>query len=136
MATKADRGTKRVCQNCRSKFYDLGRSPIVCPICQTVFELRTDVAKPAFAASKAPSIVPDDPVAAPDGIELVPLDEVEVVEGAEIADIDADDLVELDEAAADLDAGDDEETFLEEDDDADPDVTGFVGGSIDSDEDA
>jgi len=135
MATKADRGTKRVCQNCRSKFYDLNRSPIICPICHAVFELRTDAPKPAFAASSKAAVVPDDVVVAGDGIELVPLDEVEAVENGEIADIDADDLVEIDDSDTDLGSDDDEETFLE-DDDADPDVTGFVGGPIESDEDA
>ena len=41
MSTKAERGTKRTCQNpdCGSRFYDLNRDPIVCPICQTAFQL-------------------------------------------------------------------------------------------------
>ena len=29
---KAMRGTKRTCQACEVRFYDLARSPIVCPI--------------------------------------------------------------------------------------------------------
>ncbi|HZV19911.1 MAG TPA: TIGR02300 family protein, partial [Hyphomicrobiales bacterium] len=37
MSTKAERGTKRVCQSCGSKFYDLNRDPIVCPMCQSVY---------------------------------------------------------------------------------------------------
>jgi uncharacterized protein (TIGR02300 family) len=37
--TKPELGTKRICGNCSSKFYDLHKSPIVCPTCQTVFEL-------------------------------------------------------------------------------------------------
>ena len=43
MSTKAERGTKRTCQNpeCGSRFYDLNRDPIVCPICETVFQLGT-----------------------------------------------------------------------------------------------
>ena len=32
-ATKAMRGTKRVCQACEVRFYDLLREPIVCPCC-------------------------------------------------------------------------------------------------------
>jgi uncharacterized protein (TIGR02300 family) len=31
--TKAMRGTKRVCQGCEVRFYDLSRDPIVCPSC-------------------------------------------------------------------------------------------------------
>jgi uncharacterized protein (TIGR02300 family) len=30
-------GTKRVCGGCAAKFYDLGKDPIVCPTCETVF---------------------------------------------------------------------------------------------------
>jgi uncharacterized protein (TIGR02300 family) len=31
--SKATRGTKRVCQACEVRFYDLSRNPIVCPSC-------------------------------------------------------------------------------------------------------
>ena len=30
-------GTKRICSGCAAKFYDLGKEPIVCPTCETVF---------------------------------------------------------------------------------------------------
>ncbi len=30
-------GTKRLCIGCSAKFYDLGKNPIVCPTCETVF---------------------------------------------------------------------------------------------------
>ena len=30
-------GTKRICAGCAAKFYDLGKDPIVCPTCETVF---------------------------------------------------------------------------------------------------
>jgi uncharacterized protein (TIGR02300 family) len=30
-------GTKRICSGCAAKFYDLGKDPIVCPTCDTVF---------------------------------------------------------------------------------------------------
>jgi uncharacterized protein (TIGR02300 family) len=30
---KAMRGTKRTCQTCEVRFYDLARTPIVCPMC-------------------------------------------------------------------------------------------------------
>ena len=35
---KTEWGTKRTCQNCAARFYDLQRNPIVCPKCETVFE--------------------------------------------------------------------------------------------------
>src|SRR5918992_71723 len=31
-------GTKRICQNCGSKFYDLQRQPITCPSCGAEFD--------------------------------------------------------------------------------------------------
>jgi uncharacterized protein (TIGR02300 family) len=30
-------GTKRICTGCAAKFYDLGKDPIVCPSCDTVY---------------------------------------------------------------------------------------------------
>jgi hypothetical protein len=32
-APKVARGTKRICQSCEVRFYDLARDPIVCPSC-------------------------------------------------------------------------------------------------------
>ena len=34
---KAALGTKRICTGCEAKFYDLGKDPIVCPSCDTVY---------------------------------------------------------------------------------------------------
>lgn len=31
-------GTKRICQNCGTKFYDLKREPIICPKCQSEYD--------------------------------------------------------------------------------------------------
>src|SRR5919109_3774071 len=69
MATKAERGTKRTCQNpeCGSRFYDLNRDPVVCPICETVYELAMSAGagaasqaeeKAARKAAKQPAFVP------------------------------------------------------------------------------
>ncbi len=35
---KPEWGTKRICQSCAVKFYDFGRSPIVCPQCSAKFD--------------------------------------------------------------------------------------------------
>jgi uncharacterized protein (TIGR02300 family) len=37
--TKPELGTKRICAGCNAKFYDLHRTPIVCPTCEAVFVL-------------------------------------------------------------------------------------------------
>ena len=34
---KPELGAKRLCAGCAARFYDLGRDPIVCPTCQSVF---------------------------------------------------------------------------------------------------
>ena len=40
------RGTKRLCENCENMFYDLGRDPVVCPICETPFIIKKPKPKP------------------------------------------------------------------------------------------
>jgi uncharacterized protein (TIGR02300 family) len=35
---KAEWGTKRICQSCAARFYDMRRAPIVCPKCGTTFD--------------------------------------------------------------------------------------------------
>ena len=47
--SKAVRGTKRMCQECEVRFYDLMREPIVCPACGAVY---TPVAQPAGDARR------------------------------------------------------------------------------------
>src|SRR5215510_7818700 len=37
--SKPARGTKRVCASCGARFYDLNRTPIVCPICQSTYQV-------------------------------------------------------------------------------------------------
>lgn len=34
-------GTKRACQSCSARFYDMRRNPIICPKCGETFELQT-----------------------------------------------------------------------------------------------
>ena len=42
---KPELGIKRLCVNCGAKFYDLGKTPIICPKCGTVFEAISAKAK-------------------------------------------------------------------------------------------
>jgi uncharacterized protein (TIGR02300 family) len=50
-STKEMRGTKRVCQACEVRFYDLLREPIVCPSCGAE---HTPEVRPAVEARAAP----------------------------------------------------------------------------------
>ena len=53
---KAEWGLKRSCQSCGAKFYDMQRSPIVCPKCGATFDpeslLKSRRAKPVAAVAK------------------------------------------------------------------------------------
>jgi len=81
-AIKLERGTKRTCQNpeCRSRFYDLNRDPITCPICNNVYVIALQPSPevpariPPRAYKKQPPFVPDEPkqeTSTEDGAELV-----------------------------------------------------------------
>lgn len=39
MAVKVDWGVKRTCQACLAHFYDLNKSPAICPKCHTPYEM-------------------------------------------------------------------------------------------------
>lgn len=49
--THANRGTKRLCPACGTKYYDLERSPITCPKCQAEYQAQTRV--PVTRASRS-----------------------------------------------------------------------------------
>jgi uncharacterized protein (TIGR02300 family) len=129
MSIKAARGTKRVCQSCGSKFYDLNRTPITCPICHAVFQQQEIRGGKAAPAGNTVEEDDEDLVAAPAGaVEIVSLDEAE----ADLPDLEDDGLVEIEDDDTDLKS--DDETFIEVEDDDGGDVTGIVGGSRDDDE--
>jgi uncharacterized protein (TIGR02300 family) len=134
MSTKAERGTKRTCQSCGSKFYDLNRDPIACPICQTVYQVS---GAPSRLAAGGNNLDADDDAvldAGRSGLEFVPLDEVAAREGEELPEIEGGDIADAaDDDEAPLDPGGEEEPFLEAEDEGEADVTGFVGGGKDED---
>jgi len=123
MSIKAERGTKRTCQNpeCGSRFYDLNRDPIVCPICQSVLEQavpaeaaaasaggqegsRGSARRPAFQAGP-----PEKPVDAPAAED----DELPAIEGEEEAE-----------------ATEEDETFLEPEEEDGSDMENIIGGPV------
>lgn len=131
MSLKAARGTKRVCQNCGAKFYDLNRDEIVCPMCDTVFQHEDSAVRATLSGNAAEDDDDDLIVAAPSNVEMVSLEEADG-DDADIPDLEGDDI-ELDDNDADL--GDNDESFIEvEDDDSGDDVTGIVGGSREDDD--
>ncbi len=107
---KADLGQKRVCGSCGAKFYDLSRSPILCPKCGTEFDLSA-VVKPRRAravaedkpakAKKVPKLAEvaaaESPEADVDEAVVVGDDEEEegVIEDASELGEDEDDMAEV-----------------------------------------
>src|SRR5262245_43664385 len=120
MSTKAERGTKRTCQNpeCGSRFYDLNRDPIVCPICHSAFQLavsaeaaaaahegtRGSSRRPAYQAGQTEKPV-DAPVAEDDGLPAI--------EGEE-----------------ETEAAEEDETFLEPEEEDGSDMENIIGGPV------
>lgn len=51
---KPEWGTKRICQSCAARFYDLNRQPIVCPSCGATFDLEV-AAKPKRSRAAVPA---------------------------------------------------------------------------------
>jgi len=92
---KPEWGAKRQCQECEVKFYDLGKTPIICPDCGTEFKVVV-AARPAPKAetkeAKPPpkhdrrKRGPEDDAAASDD-----LDDDEVDDDLDDDDIDLDD---------------------------------------------
>lgn len=121
-SNKQARGTKRTCQmsECGSRFYDLNRNPITCPICGSIYEIASSpLGAAAFLAAEEKS---------------ARIKAKKVVEPA--GDDDAPPLAEGEEALAEI-AGDDEpaaaeadETFLEEEEEDGGDVSGILGGPV------
>ncbi len=134
MSLKAERGAKRVCQSCGSKFYDLNRDPITCPMCHSVYQLSNSGARASAAGNHLDA--DDDAVldAGRGGLEFVPLDEVAATEGDDLPEIEGGDLADVgDEDEAALDTGSEDETFLEAEDEGETDMSDFVSGGKEED---
>jgi uncharacterized protein (TIGR02300 family) len=130
--SKPARGTKRVCPSCGARFYDLNRTPIVCPVCQSIYQVtpppppsrRWGRAQPA-EARKVEEQEADAPVL--EGPEIISPEEAE--EGtSEVPSEENEEIVDLGDEGAEIPGGDDENAFLEEEEEGEADVSGIVGG--------
>jgi len=110
MSIQSVRGTKRTCQNqeCGSRFYDLMRDPIVCPVCQSPFVPVPPPSLKPESAWKTNRNAPRHVIVAPAPVEEA--DEAEEAEQTtetedEIAPDKQELILELDELDEDDDAG-------------------------------
>ena len=127
---KPDLGTKRLCAGCGAKFYDLNRTPIVCPKCETVFV--PVVRRAAHAARYAPKPVPvvaEAVVPETADAEFVSLEDAEAEQqggkkaaaGAEGEEEEGEDI--------------DDAAFIEEQEEAgSADVTDIIGDGVEKEE--
>jgi uncharacterized protein (TIGR02300 family) len=130
--SKPARGTKRVCPSCGARFYDLNRTPIVCPVCQSIYQVtpppppsrRWQRAQPA-EARKVEEQEADAPVL--EGPAIISLEEAE--EGTSEVPIEEDEeIVDVGDDGAEIPAADYENAFLEEEEEGEADVPGIGGG--------
>jgi uncharacterized protein (TIGR02300 family) len=105
--TKPEWGTKRDCGSCGKRFYDLKRSPIICPQCDTTVTVR-----------KSPT---NTPKAAAPIVEAKP-EKTAVAAKPTKADGDGPWGAEDNAADGDEDIGDDIDVAVEDDDDDDDDI--------------
>ncbi|MGA8172727.1 MAG: TIGR02300 family protein [Methylocystis sp.] len=102
---KPELGVKRRCLSCASPFFDLNRTPILCPKCGALYQVvELAHSRPKWAAApptavKAPAFVADPVEAeavepevedeeADDEATILPIEDDDDVELAEIVDID------------------------------------------------
>jgi uncharacterized protein (TIGR02300 family) len=117
---KPQLGAKRQCQSCATKFYDLNKDPIVCPKCGTIFQVAALARAPGRAEPEEETELEKE------GVDTVSLDEVEEGENAaEAIDVEDEELVGDDA---------DDDTFLEEEEGEDDDVSGLIDGDIETDD--
>jgi uncharacterized protein (TIGR02300 family) len=121
IVAKPELGSKRQCQNCGAKFFDLNRDPILCPKCGANFQPPV-LARAAARAAAAHDQESEPPEAGPEMVSL---------EDAEAGDDKAPAVVE-----DDVDLGDDaaDDTFLEEEEEDNDDVADLIDGDIETDE--
>lgn len=130
MATKAARGTKRTCQACETRFYDLNRSPITCPSCGAAYVKDTRESRRAVvqADEEEEVVVPAARVAAAAGAGA----------GAVAASDDLPEIVSIEDVpeieGEDSEAEGEEDTFLEEEEGEGDDVGTLIDNPIEGDE--
>ena len=137
---KPELGTKRLCTNCSAKFYDLNKDPILCPKCGTVYEVAivTRPMRPEPAAApvpvRPPAPVEEAPAPEPQEVETVSLEEADAEAQGGGTKKPAPAEAEVEEEEVEMDESLDDNTFIEEQEEEDADVTDIIGGDIENEE--
>lgn len=139
---KPELGTKRLCANCGTKFYDLSKTPAVCPKCATVVpvaapaRVRPDAAAAAAAtaAAAAAAAAAARPVAKvavvepeTQDAEFVSLEEADAENKKGSAKAPADGEVADGEDEIEIDEPIEDAALIEQQEEGDEDVSDIVG---------
>jgi uncharacterized protein (TIGR02300 family) len=137
---KAELGTKRTCPSCAARFYDLFKNPIICPKCGVSFIAATLLPSKGDSAP-APVAKPRDvaPAPIPEEVSDVELVSLEDVEEGKVEEDETAAVADVDLGEEEAVEGEEEDTFLEEDEEENADVTGYLdsgptGGKEDEEE--
>jgi uncharacterized protein (TIGR02300 family) len=135
---KPELGTKRLCTSCGAKFYDLNKDPIHCPKCGAVYEVvvTTRPVRPwAAPVAPRPPVPEGAPAPEPQDVETVSLEESDTeAQGAAEKPAPAETGIEEEEEVEMHESLDNDDTFIEEQEEEDADVTDIIGGDIENKE--
>ncbi|MCP4936676.1 MAG: TIGR02300 family protein [bacterium] len=121
MSSKAARGTKRLCEGCGAKFYDLNNTPIICPMCEVEFKL----AKPT-EDKDAKAKAKEAEAAAKEAADAKKKKAADAEIDPDVAAINDDDLADIEDSDDD-DSDDSTDAFLPDEDEGGDDVSEIVG---------
>ena len=110
---KPEWGTKRICQGCGARYYDLCRDPAVCPKCGAKFVTKPVVRQrrplPTGAAEKAPPVPVREAVSNEIAAAVAETQKDEAIEA-----VAGEDLTETDKEADELESDDDDNSLIED----------------------
>jgi uncharacterized protein (TIGR02300 family) len=127
---KPELGTKRVCPTTGRKFYDLNKDPIVSPYSGESWPKSSfEPILKASAANENDDEDEDGAEVSSAAAEFVPLEDIETDDAKSVVTDD----IEIDD---DIAPGAEDDTFLEEEEEGDDDVSGLIDGDIEADEES
>ena len=135
---KPELGTKRLCASCGAKFYDLNNDPIRCPKCGVVVATRP-VRPVAAPVAPRPPVPKEAPAPELQEVETVSLEEADAeAQGAAKKPAPAEAGIEeeagIEQEEVEMDKSLDDDTFIEEQEEENADVTDIIGGDIENKE--
>lgn len=105
----ADRGLKRVCSSCGTKFYDFGKLPIICPSCNAEFTGEVKVKTRRTRSSIVADTVKRSDIEKRNSESMDDIEDDEDLVSLEDLEEDEEDDLDIDDIDVDLDEEDDDD---------------------------